>query len=330
MPRYQATPLAPAIILALSMALAPAAIAQQPNQPPPQPQELGGYNLPSQPVGVDDLIAVSVYGAPELTRTVRVSQAGDIRLPMLKQRIKVSGLLPAAMEEAIAKALSDEQLFVDPVVTVHIAEYKSRPISVAGAVKRPLTFQAYGVVTLLDALTRAEGLSTDAGSEILVTRLEKYDDGTSKTLTRRIPVKGLIDAADPELNLKLTGGEEIRVPDVGKVFVVGNVKKPGAFKIEDSNDTTVMKVLAQAEGLMPYAQKLAYIYRKEATGTGKNEIPIPLEDIMKRKATDVPLMANDILYIPDNSGKRKTMTALDRMATFGAGTVSGMLIWRGR
>jgi len=302
-------------------------LAQAPNQPAPNAQELGGFNLPSQPIGVDDLLGISVYGAPELTRTVRVSPAGDIRLPMLKQRIPVKGSVPSEVEERIVKALSDEQLFVDPVVTVHIAEYKSRPISVAGAVKRPLTFQAFSTVTLLDAITRAEGLSADAGSEILVSRPTRLDDGTTKTLTQRIPVKGLIDAADPDLNLKLVGGEEIRVPDVGKVFVVGNVKKPGAFKVEDVGDTTVMKLLAQAEGLMPYAQKIAYIYRKEATGS-KNEIPIELDEIMKRKAPDVALMANDILYIPDNTSRRKTMTALDRMATFGAGTVSGLLIWR--
>lgn len=303
--------------------------AQAPNQPAPNAQELGGYNLPSQPIGVDDLLAVSVYGAPELTRTVRVSPAGEIRLPMLKQRIPVKGAIPGEVEERIVKALSDEQLFVDPIVTVHIAEYKSRPISVAGAVKRPLTFQAFSTVTLLDAITRAEGLSEDAGPEILVSRPTRLEDGSTKTLTQRIPVKGLIDAADPDLNLKLTGGEEIRVPDVGKIFVVGNVKKPGAFKVEDAGDTTVLKLLAQAEGLMPYAQKIAYIYRKEATGS-KNEIPIQLDEIMKRKAPDVNLLANDVLYIPDNTGRRKTMTALDRMATFGAGTVSGMLIWRGR
>lgn len=300
-------------------------LAQQPG-PPPNAQELGGFNLPSQPIGVDDLLGISVYGAPELTRTVRVSPAGDIRLPMLKQRIPVKGSVPSEVEERIVKALADEQLFVDPIVTVHIAEYKSRPISVAGAVKRPLTFQAFSTVTLLDAITRAEGLSDEAGSEILVSRPTRLEDGTTKTLTQRIPVKGLIDAADPDLNLKLTGGEEIRVPDVGKVFVVGNVKKPGAFKVE-VGDTTVMKLLAQAEGLMPYAQKIAYIYRKEATGS-KNEIPIQIDDIMKRKSPDVALMANDILYIPDNSGKRRTMTALDRIATFGAGTVSGVLIWR--
>ena len=40
----------------------------------------------------------------------------------------------------------------------------------AGAVKAPLTFQALGKTTLLEALTRAQGLSEDAGPEILLTR----------------------------------------------------------------------------------------------------------------------------------------------------------------
>ena len=48
---------------------------------------------------------------------------------------------------------------VDPVVKVTIVEYYSRPISVAGAVRKPVTFQATGNVTLLEALSRAEGLS---------------------------------------------------------------------------------------------------------------------------------------------------------------------------
>src|SRR4051812_13205620 len=119
-----------------------------------------------------------------------------------------------------------------------------------------------------------------------------------------IPVKALIDAADPELNIKLEGGEEIRVPDAGKVYVVGNIKKPGAFPIKDATETTVLKALALSEGLMPYATKMAYIYRQEGGTGGKSEIPIELSKIMKRQAPDVPMMANDILYIPDNSGRR--------------------------
>src|SRR5712691_3464057 len=112
-----------------------------------------GANLPAQPIGPSDLIAVSVYGAPELTLTVRVSEDGLVRLPMLKQKIEVRGLMPAELEGRIARALTEEEILVEPVVTVTIAEYHSRPISVAGAVKMPLTFQAWGKTTLLEALT---------------------------------------------------------------------------------------------------------------------------------------------------------------------------------
>jgi polysaccharide export outer membrane protein len=150
-----------------------------------------------------------------------------------------------------------------------------------------------------------------------------------RTLVQRIPVRGLIDAADPELNLKLEGGEEIRVPEAGKVFVLGNVKKPGAFPVNDASDTTVLKMLALSEGLMSFTSKVAYIYRREGgTGGKKNEIEIPLQKIVHRKAPDVTLQANDILYIPDDSGRRATATVLDRIAGFGSATASGVLIYK--
>src|SRR5579871_1037518 len=90
-------------------------------------------NLPAQRIGANDLVAISVYDAPELTRTVRVGADGFMRLPMLKQKVKAEGLMPGELETAIAAALAAEGLIVDPFVTVTIAEYNSRPISVAGA-----------------------------------------------------------------------------------------------------------------------------------------------------------------------------------------------------
>src|ERR1035441_2880699 len=278
--------------------------------------ETQGGNLPAQPIGANDLIAVSVYDAPELTRTVRVSTDGFVRLPMLKQRVKAQGLMPGELESAIAKALQDEQIIVDPFVTVTVAEYNSHPISVAGAVKLPLTFQATGPVTLLEAITRAGGLSPEAGAEILVTRTQPGPDGTASALVQRILVKGLIDAADPALNIVLSGGEEIRVPESGKIYVIGNVKLPGAFPVGDGTESTVLKMLALSQGLMPYAMKEAYIYRREGNGS-KNEIPIPLSKIMERKAPDTPLLANDILYVPDNKGRRMTIGALEKVLLVG-------------
>lgn len=283
-----------------------------------------GTNLPAQAIGPADLLAVSVYGAPELTRTVRVSPEGLIRLPMLREQIDVRGLMPADVETRVGAALAQEQILVDPAVTVTIAEYHSRPISVMGSVRSPLTFQALGKTTLLEALTRAQGLSDDAGPEILLTRTSVAGKPAQ---VERIPVKKLIGAADADWNVTLEGGEEIRVPQAGRVFVAGNVKHPGGFRMDGAGDTTVLKALALAEGLAPFATKEAYIFRSgSGSEGGRSEIPVPLSKIMERSAPDVELSANDILFVPDNRARRNSLGALEKVLGFAAGTASGVLI----
>jgi len=284
-------------------------------------ENTGGDNLPAQPIGASDLLSISVYGSPELTRTVRVDPAGEIRMPMLSEPIPAAGRMPAELETAIARALADQKLLVEPSVTVMVAEYHSHPISVAGAVKAPLTFQAMGKTTLLEALTRAQGLAPEAGPEILVSRAARSG---RPALVERVPVKGLIDDADPAWNLPLEGGEEVRVPQVGRVFVVGNVKKPGGFRLEEGGGMTVLKALAMAEGLSPYSAKTAYIFRR--SDDKHEEVAVELRKIMDRKAADVTLAANDIFYIPDNRSRRAAMSAVERAIGFATATASGALI----
>ena len=281
-----------------------------------------GANLPPRPIGVGDLLSISVYWAPELSRTARVSEEGSIRMAMLKSPIDARGITPAELEQRVSAALEDASILVDPSVVITIAEYATRPIRVAGAVRRPLTFDATGPVTLLEALTRAEGLSGEAGADILVTRVAHRDN---PPVTQRIAVKDLIEKADPGANLILEGGEEVRVPEAGRVFVVGNVRKPGAFPVGgEGSGTSVLKALALAEGLAPFSAKLAYIYRP-ADGS-KREITVPLRKIMDRKTPDVILAAGDIFYIPDNRSGRVTASVIDKAVAFAAGTASGALI----
>jgi len=290
-------------------------------RPPTGSTELGA-NLPARPVAAGDLLAITVYGAPELSRSVRVSADGFIRLPMLKRQIEARGAVPMELEQRIGAAIREEKILVEPSVVVTIAEYAVRPIRVAGAVRHPLTFEATGPVTLLEALTRAEGLSPEAGSEILVTRATSGLNTAG--LTKRIAVKDLIETADPAANLMLDGGEDIRVPEAGRVFVVGNVKRPGAFPVGDSGGTSVLKALALAEGLAPFSTKQAYIYRP-ADG-GKREIAVELRKIMERKVPDVDLLAGDVFYIPDNRSGRVTASVIEKVVSFAAGTASGAVI----
>jgi polysaccharide export outer membrane protein len=106
--------------LLLPLFLLPALFAQL---RPPSMDDAGRANLPQQSIGPNDLIAVSVYDAPELTRTIRVESDGAIHLPLLKSSIAAAGLLPRKLESAIADALKSEEIMVDPVVKVTIVEY---------------------------------------------------------------------------------------------------------------------------------------------------------------------------------------------------------------
>jgi len=301
--------------------LAVAVPAAGQTRPPAGSTELGA-NLPARPLAAGDLLAISVYGAPELSRSVRVSGDGFIRLPMLTRQIEARGAVPAELEQRVGAALTEERILVEPSVVVTIAEYAARPIRVAGAVRHPLTFEATAPVTLLEALTRAEGLSAEAGADILVTRAGSGLDTTP--VTRRIAVKDLIESAEPAANLMLDGGEDVRVPEAGRVFVVGNVKRPGAFPVGESGGASVLKALALAEGLAPFSTKQAFIYRP-ADG-GRRAIAVELRKILERKAPDVELTAGDIFYIPDNRSGRVTASVIEKMVSFAAGTASGALI----
>ena len=308
------------------MMIAGSAIAQQTGrslQALPNPDYAS--NLPTQPVGTDDLLALSVYDAPEFTRTVRVDADGNIRLPMLKAPIQVRGMVPSQLEAAVAQALTKGNVLVDPIVTVTIVEYQSRPVNVVGAVKNPLVFQATHPVPLLDAIARAGGFREDAGSDIVVSR-EVLRDGKQTRETQTIPIRKLIDRADPALNLSLHGGEEVLVPEAQKIYVVGNVKKPGAYPIRTDEATTLLQLLALSEGLSSFSSKVAYVYR-QTPGGPKTELPVPLAKIMKRQSPDVALQANDILYIPDNKGERVTAQTLDRLAGIGGAAATDLIIW---
>ncbi len=275
-------------------------------------------SLPFQKLGPDDLIGVWVYSAPELSGNVRVQADGTITLPMLKRPVKVADLYPSEVASAVADALRAGNVLVNPLVTVSVVEYRSRPIAVVGAVRKALTFQETGTMTLLDALSMCEGLSDDAGPDILVSRNQVVNGRTTR-LTQRIPVKALMDNSDPSLNITLNGGEEIRVPHAGQVYVVGSVKKPGAFPVREADQSSVLRALALSEGLLPYSGQIAYIYRRQDAQGAANQIPVELKKIIDRKSPDVPLLAGDIFYVPDRSGRRNFAAAMEKVLLVSSG-----------
>ena len=92
------------------------------------------------------------------------------------------------------RRLKTGQILVDPVVKVTVVEYHSRPIAVMGAVKKPVTFQAVGVVT-------AAGC---AGARRRTDQRCRHRNSADPGRTRwsAFPVKRLMKDADPSVNLR--------------------------------------------------------------------------------------------------------------------------------
>jgi len=122
-------------------------------------------------IGNGDLLGISVFDVPELTRDVRVSQTGRIGIPLVPVRLQVTGLTESQAEQKIAEVLEANGLVSHPEVGVTVKEHKSKPITIVGAVAHPMVYEADRTVTLLEALAEAGGVSTDAGDTVIVTRL---------------------------------------------------------------------------------------------------------------------------------------------------------------
>lgn len=288
----------------LSLASLGAAAQSEPNQPAQasdstQSSQVWTANLGDEPVGAGDLIYVTVTGSPEFTRSYRVSNDGEISIPLVPKPVSVVGLTPTALANAVSDALIRARILVAPIVSAAVLEYKSRQVTVAGAVNAPVIIQATGTLKLLDAIARAHGIAPDAGAEVVVSTIDKAT-GTSKSTS--IPIKDLLSGEDQNLNIALHGGEDVRVPEAAKLFVTGNVKLPGLYRINDAEGSSVLRALALSQGTLPNSTKQAYVYRMVEGAKQRQEIEVPLQDILHRKAADVPLQANDILYVPASRG----------------------------
>jgi polysaccharide biosynthesis/export protein len=283
-----------------------------------------GIPLPLLPLGPDDLLTVNVLGVPALSKPIRVGEDGSIRIPMVDKPIAASGKLPADLESDIAEALRHEDLVREPLVTVTVTEYVSRQVTVAGAVRNPTTVQAVTNMTLLEAITRAGGFAEDAGAELTLN--SRADAGSLSV--RRIAIKGLMNGSDDQSNPIVHPGDEIRVPRAPRIFILGNVRKPGSIALVETSGSSVMKAIAMTDGLAPFATNEAWIFRQNPGAAEREQIQVHLAAIMNRKSPDVDLKADDIFYVPDNKTKRITADVLDRLVSFGSATTSGMLIWR--
>jgi len=299
-------------------------------------------------IGPDDLLDITVFEAPDLNRTLRVSANGEISFQLLGA-IKAGGLTPRQLELILQESLRRTYM-KDPHVGVFVRELQSHPVSVVGAVKRPGVFQIRGTKTVLELLSMAEGLADDAGDTVVVMRGASVlkdnvqvkvssgaDQETGANALTPVPtseihgeiveinLKSLMDSVDPAFNLPVHPGDIVKVPRAGIVYVVGEVKKPGGFVLRNNENITVLQALALAEGLTRTSLKSQARIIRTDQGTDKRiETPIDLGKVLASKSSDILLQPNDILFVPDSSAK----SAFYRGAEAVLSTATGVAIYR--
>ena len=104
------------------------------------------------------------------------------------------------------------------------------------------------------------------------------------------------------------------------IYVIGSVKHPGGFPLQEKANLSVLEALSLAEGLDRTASAAhAKILRSSNTTHGRVEIPINVKEILAGKDTDVPLLADDILFIPNSTGKAASMRVVEALIQTGTG-----------
>lgn len=271
-------------------------------------------------IGPEDGVALVVSDADELTKTWRVSSDGDLNLPMVGQ-MHVAGMTTATLENELTERL--KAYVRDPHVTAYIAEFRSQPVTVQGAVAKPGTLQTEGSKTLLSVLMLAGGPNgagpAVAGPTLTVTRESTY--GSIPLPGVKVDPKGfesvelkLREVTNPSTaaaNLVIRPHDVISVSTKQRlVYVIGQVNRPGAVELDTQDTVSVMQVLAAAGGLTNLAAPAnTAIMHVDNDGKYGPIASINLKRLMGGKAEDRMLSPGDIIVVPENRLKSYTETA---------------------
>ncbi len=299
------------VFLLLIVALAVMGAAQiqspKPAQQPVEPVFPAAVPAPSHPevsattdeaamdarLGTGDLLDISVYNVPELNTKSRLGNNGDVYLPLIDY-VHLAGLTVEEAQALIEKRLSDGGFVKNPHVTLNVDQSVSQGASLLGEVARPGVYPIIGEPRLLDVISAAGGFTDKAGQSITVTHRNQSDKPVNVPLSRKL-------TDNPASNILVSPGDTILVHKADVVYVVGEVGRPSGF-LMDSDNLTVLKAIALAGGTTSTA-KLNGVRILRKGPNGMMETPIELKKMLQAKVPDLPMKADDILFVPSSARK---------------------------
>jgi polysaccharide export outer membrane protein len=255
-----------------------------------------------------DLISIQVYGAEAISVKGRITPEGGFDIPLVGH-VVLGGLTIEEADRKIADVLRQDSLVNTPAVTIEVLESPARVVTVSGEVAKPGVYPVFGdsqitaagsisttggVHTLSQALSIAGGLKDTAADTVTLVR-------PSLTTPVEIPL-GRDPTRQMYLNVPVFAGDQITVPNVGRAYVVGAVKKQGIIPLKNYSPTTVGQAVSISDGIgFEASPGDACLVR--TSGTGRVVLKVNVKKILEGRTADVALQNDDILYIPTNLGK---------------------------
>ncbi len=245
-------------------------------------------------VGPGDVLEVTVYDNPELSRIPTVQTNGAISYPLLGE-VQVAGLTIAEVQKKIMGLLAQDYL-VNPQVEVKVRDYQSQFVSVVGEVNAPGRKPLRGRTRLIDVLIDAGGFTTRASGEVIITRREGAFDGGGNTVRVRISNSATLTPQDQvNLDLPIRNGDIVTASAKYFVTVDGEVNRPGRYAIEA--DLTVTGAVSLAGGLTRFGSNTVKVRRTDQQSGRVTLVEVDLKDVRNGRSPDLPLQPNDVISV---------------------------------
>ncbi|OBS50483.1 MULTISPECIES: polysaccharide biosynthesis/export family protein [Methylosinus] len=155
----------------------------------PEPDSLkadADFTSATYRIAAQDVLEITVFGFPTLSRTVQVDGSGRVSYPLIGV-VTAAGRTLNEFEAELAKKLGDRFLR-SPQVSVLVKESVGLRVTVEGAARRPGVYQLKGKTTLLQALAMAEGINDVGDYTVSLMRVSgqrritaKYDVSAIRT-----------------------------------------------------------------------------------------------------------------------------------------------------
>ena len=250
------------------------------------------------PIHAGDDLRFAVVGQAELSFEARVPKDGVLQYPLIG-KVTLGGRLPEEVRVEIKGRLEKDYL-VSADVTIQVKEYARRRVYVLGAVARTLDGEVPGgqSVTLLQAIAQAGGFSEDAAKHNLV--IYRLRDAAT-TARIAIPFNASALQEGRGRDPLLMADDIVMVPSREKVYVLGQVTRPGSFVADADHGLTASQAISLAGGYTRVANDATVrLLRRDRSG-GRRTYVLNLARVVEgRPDQDVPLQPGDLLYVPES------------------------------